>query len=529
MGKGHVSLTYQRPSFSWLTIVASGGFLIVLVVVPLVNMLLRVSPVNSDVLGRSGTWRVIGSALGQASLSTALTLLVGLPLAYFLARYRFFGRSFIRVLVTVPFVMPTVVVALAFTLILPAALNYGLLAVLLAHVFVNVAIVVRVVGGALSQADGRFSQVAQTLGATPLRGAIGFTFRYAAPAVAAATAVVFIFCFTSLGLVLLLGGGRVPTLELEILRQTTLLVNLDAAVMLSLTQTFFVAVALGVAYLVQRRTTFTQVKAQGADQAGHLPRRYRGFIYLTLTGVTALFVTPLVALVVSSFLGSNGFTLSWWRAFWSFGAGTTRYVNPFEALQASLTFAVGAGLLAGGIAVASAVLVVWYPRLSWLTLLLIAPLGISAVTIGLALLLTYGSGGLNVASSEILIVLSHSLIAVPLVLSATLPAIRSLDPKMMQVASTLGARPWRSLVTAYGPALSRAALLAGGLAAGVSFGEFGAASVLTRVDGITLPLAIVRLLSRPGEASLGVASVAAVILMAVVALVVWGFDRLATK
>jgi thiamine transport system permease protein len=217
--------------------------------------------------------------------------------------------------------------------------------------------------------------------------------------------------------------------------------------------------------------------------------------------------------------------LAWWQGFWSIDAGTSRFIDPLLALQSSILFAFGTGLIAALITVSCAGVVLIYPRFTWLTLLLIAPLGLSAVTVGLALLTSYGSGGLGLATSVLIIVLSHSLIAVPLVLSAVLPSIRSLDSRLQMVAAGLGAKPWRSLFSAYGSALRRAGLVAGGLAAGVSFGEFGAASVVTRIDTATLPIMVVRLLSRPGEASLGLAAVAGVLLVLVVGTVVWLFDR----
>ena len=60
--------------------------------------------------------------------------------------FAFRGRGLVRALVTVPFVLPTLVVALAFLAILPPRLERGWAAILIAHAFFNVAVVVRVVG-----------------------------------------------------------------------------------------------------------------------------------------------------------------------------------------------------------------------------------------------------------------------------------------------------------------------------------------------------------------------------------------------
>ena len=71
------------------------------------------------------------------------------------------------VIVTVPFVLPTVVVGAAFLALLPDSLDQSVTAILLAHVFFNVAVVVRGVGGMWEQLPTDLSAAARTLGASP--------------------------------------------------------------------------------------------------------------------------------------------------------------------------------------------------------------------------------------------------------------------------------------------------------------------------------------------------------------------------
>jgi thiamine transport system permease protein len=72
-------------------------------------------------------------------------------------------------------------------------------------------------------------------------------------------------------------------------------------------------------------------------------------------------------------------------------------------------------------------------------------------------------------------------------------------------------------------------LAAGGLACAVSLGEFGAASFLARTGAPTVPIQIVKLISRPGEQSYGVAAVMSVILVALTLVLVLGVDRLGRR
>src|SRR5512141_2062701 len=124
------------------------------------------------VLARPETLSVAWFTLWQAVLSTLLTLAVGLPGAYLLARFNFPGRRVLNALVLVPFVLPTVVVGAAFLALigprgpLGLRLDHTIWAILLAHVFYNSAVVVRVVGGLWAQLDPRTEEAARVLGAS---------------------------------------------------------------------------------------------------------------------------------------------------------------------------------------------------------------------------------------------------------------------------------------------------------------------------------------------------------------------------
>ena len=107
---------------------------------------------------------------------------------------------------------------------------------LLAHVFYNAAIVVRIVGGSLSSLDPRLVEAARTLGAGRFRSFMRVTVRLLLPSIAASTILVFAFCFSSFGVILVLGGPRMGTLETEIYRQAVSFFNLPAAAMLSAIQ-----------------------------------------------------------------------------------------------------------------------------------------------------------------------------------------------------------------------------------------------------------------------------------------------------
>ena len=179
--------------------------------------------------------RVLWFTLWQATLSTAITLVVGLPAAYCFARLRFVGKRVIWALLIVPFVLPTVVVASAVLGVVGPRSPVGvdlkgsIWAILLAHVLFNYAVVVRTVGAFWSNLDPALEEAARVAGASQWRAFREVTWPLLRPAVLAASSIVFLFTFTSFGVVLLLGGPGFNTLEVEIYTQTTRLLRLDTA------------------------------------------------------------------------------------------------------------------------------------------------------------------------------------------------------------------------------------------------------------------------------------------------------------
>ena len=163
-----------------------------------------------------------------------------LPIAYVFARYEFPGKRVLSALLTVPFVMPTVVVGSAFLALLGSRSPLGvdlsrtIWIIFAAHVFFNLSVVVRTVGGLWSHLDPRLEEAARSLGATRWQAFRTTTLPLLRPAIVAATSIVFLFTFTSFGVILILGGLTYATLEVEIYRQTTSFLNFPIAAALAI-------------------------------------------------------------------------------------------------------------------------------------------------------------------------------------------------------------------------------------------------------------------------------------------------------
>jgi len=483
-----------------------------------------------EVLTDPGLRSVAWFTLWQAALSTALTLAIGLLPAYVLARYRFAGRSLVLALVTVPFVLPTVVVGAAFLALLPASLDQTVWAILIAHVYFNLAVVIRTVGTLWGQLDPRVEEAARTLGASPGQVMLRVTLPLLRPALLAAASITFLFTFTSFGIIRILGGPRHPTIEVEVWRLTTQAFELRMAAALAFLQLIAVTgLMLWWSNVQSRQAVTLRLRPRGTAAAPRTARQ-RALVASTVAGLVAIVVIPLGRLVAGSLRGADGLGLSAWRALGAApgrGPSSRPVADPLAAVGTSLRFAVLATVIAVVIGGSAAVAIAASRRGgSLLDAGLMLPLGTSAVTVGFGLLITMDRRPLDLRGSWVLIPIAHAVVAVPFVVRAVLPTLRSIDPRLRDAASTLGASParvWREIDLAF---LRRALVAGAGFAFAISLGEFGATSFLTRVGNETMPIAIARLLGRPSPANLAQSYALATVLMVLTLVVILAVDRL---
>jgi thiamine transport system permease protein len=494
-------------------------------------------------------WRTLGFTLWQAILSTILTLALGLPGAYLFAHYNFRGKSLLQVLTGIPFLMPTLVVAAAFNALMGPSgwLNIGLMqffklssppiqftntftAILVAHVFYNTTIILRMVGDFWSHLDPRLSQAARVLGANRWQAIRWVTIPLLTPAIAAAALLVFIFDFTSFGVILILGGPHFATLEVEIYYQTISLFNLPMAAVLSILQ---LACTLGLTILytqlIRRLSIPLSLKSRLVTQRRLTSTRSKLTASIVIGTLLTLLVLPLAALGVRSVtriepnrgeqtVSSPGFTLDFYRALEINSNDSIFFAPPSKAIAVSLGYALATTVLA---------LLLGFPAALALSredsslishgldAILMLPLGTSAVTLGLGFIVALDKPPLDLRSSLILVPLAHTLVAFPFVVRNLTPALRSIRPRMRYAAAVLGASPGNVLRYIDIPLISRSLLVASTFAFTISLGEFGATSLIARPEYPTVPLAIYRLISRPGELNYGQALALSTILMLV--------------
>jgi thiamine transport system permease protein len=475
---------------------------------------------------------VLWFTLWQAAASTLLTLLLGVPGAYVLARRRFPGRRLLRAAVTVTFVLPTVVVGTAFLALLGPEGPLGIdlrrtvWAILIAHAFYNYAVVVRTVGTVWERLDPRLEDAARSLGAGSWRTFREVTLPMLRPAITAAASIVFLFTFTSFGVILILGDFRHATLEVEIYLRATALLDFPLAAALSVLQLAVVGTLL-VAYGRWQRRGVIELELRPARGTPPPPRTTgaRWWLGVNLALMAVLLAAPLATLIARSLRPFGSFSTEAYRSLGDRAVGALA-TSPWTAVANSLRFAVPAMLLAVTVGMLAAAVVAYRrgPAARAFDALLMLPLGTSAVTIGFGFLVALDTP-IDLRSSPWLIPVAHALVAVPFVVRTTAPVMRAVRSRLREAAAVLGATParvWREVDL---PIVARAGLVGAGFAFAVSLGEFGATLFIARPETPTLPVAIFRLLGQPGALPFARAMAMSTILMLLTAASILAVDR----
>lgn len=509
------------------------------VVVPLGSVLVRAFVIDGHldtaaltrILGAGRTWRVVALTVGQAAASSLAAAVVGIPVAIVLARYEFKGRRLTRSLATVPFVLPSVVIAAAFSNLLGPSgvidLRGTWWAVIAAHVCFNLAVVIRLVGTAAGSVDADLSAAAQLAGASVLTTQRRIVLPLIAPAVRSAMIIVFLFCLTSFGVIVVLGGGAVTTIEVEMWTRATRQFDLPGAAVLAGLQAATVVVVL--VFAGGRRAWSASVASSGAAVARRPTRgTERLAIFAAVATVVVVCVIPLATLLERSLRVGDGYGLANWVGLGSAAAGTSLAVDPLSSVAASLSAAVPAAALAVLAGVPAAASVATRPGGITARILLL-PLAISATTVGLGLLLVSTGLGWNITRSGLLVMVAQTLVALPLVVRGVAPAFGAIPAEYLDAAALAGASPRRTWWTVEVPVAAPGIVAGAGLAFIAALGEFGATVFVARRSAPTVPVAIERLLSRPGQAGLGQAMVLSVLLALLCAVVLWIIDSVAGR
>jgi thiamine transport system permease protein len=496
-----------------------------------------------SLLGATGNWLsrlvepktldVVWFTIWQAALSTVITVVIAIPGAYLLYRRFFPGQQLVRALITVPFVLPSIVVAVGFTVFRSVhefyqGLGLTFLAdpvywIVTAHVFVNYSIAVKTIGGVWATLDADIEAAAELDGAGRLRTLLLISLPQLKPAIYSASALIFLFSATSFGIVLVLGGGQVQTIETAIFFAATQRLDLELASALVLVQTLITALA----FLVGTKLAKGSFGLEQVFEGSRKPRvdmRDSLALGISVPVWVGLLAMPLVLVLVRAFDVRGNFGFENFVNLGTRGARNLLNITFIDAAANSLRNMTVAAV----IAFVLGTLVSWLltrNRFRLLDLVFLLPLGVSSVVLGFGFLVSFDASWFPLRSSWLIVPLAQALIALPVVIRLVHPALVSLGREPIEQAQLDGATSWQSWRFIESKMIRCVLLTALGFAAIISIGEFGASSFLANGSQATIPTMLFRLISRPGDQNYGMAMAVSAILITLSAVVVFLVSR----
>ncbi len=471
-------------------------------------------------------WAALRFTVWQGFVSATISVLVAIPAARALARRRFPGRQIMVTLLGAPFILPSIVAVLGILAVwgrsgyiseILAGFGgsrldiYGFTGVVLAHVFFNIPLAIRLIlQGWVSIPSEHFRLAAQLNMSShdihrqlerPMLRAI----------VPGAFMLVFLLCITSFAVALALGGGpKATTLEVAIYQALRFDFDLSKAALLALIQFGLCAGVATVSILVSSPAKFSV----GLDRA---PLRWDGrewwnrlFDRVILIAVALFLFTPLISILVKGVPPLLRLPAQVW-----------------PAASNSVIVALGSSVLAIVLALSLSFLIV---RLSGrrrrtsqaMEALGFLTLAASPFVIGTGLFILINPFADPFALALPVTALINAAMSLPFALRIILPALVRAEGHYGRLADSIGMRGFSRFQLAIWPRIKRQVGFAAGLSAALSMGDLGVIALFAPPDISTLPLTMYRLMAAYQlEAAGGVA----LVLVSLSLFLFWLFDR----
>ena len=440
------------------------------------------APLWGEMLGDAYYQQRIRWTVFQAAATVLLTGLLGVPIAWALARLQFAGRAWVLRLLMLPFILPTLVAGMG---VLALFGEHGALwrgwagtaaLLLYGNVFFNLPVMIRAAYQGLATVPANRLAAAQTLGANAWQRFWRVELPVLKAWLAGGACLVFLYCFSGFGLALLLGGQRFATVEVEVYQLIAYELDMAHAAVL-------VWLVLGVTALAGLLYAAISRRADAAEVRWRQPEKpktwaERALLAFALFTLAACCALPLLAIAFQAAQAGAA-----WRVLWDEDAAAARQ---WVAIRA-LTF---------------------------------LPFMVSPVCLSFGVLLLYPSFS---ASLPMLIAL-YALLAYPFVTKDILSAWDALPANYIAAARVAGASRFQAAYAVTLPLLLPALRRGLTLAAATCIGEFAATLFLSRPEWTTLTTLIYRYLGKVGAANHDKALVLTAVLMGLSLLVFMVLD-----
>ena len=322
-----------------------------------------------------GLSRIILFTFEESLASVFVSVLVGLPLAFFVARRKFPGRRFLLSLSGIPFCVPTLIMALGYISTFgmagtvnralmgllglkepPLTFLYSFWGIVLTQGFYNFPLVMVTVADSWASLDTSEEDSARLLGAGEFKVFRTVTLFKLLPAVTSAAIPVFLYCFFSFIIIMMFGAVGATTLEVAVYHAGRSVLDFRSAALLALIETGCAFVVLMLYSLFEKKgLRSTGLSFDGIKEAQQPVRKGERPLALCAGLMTAaFFLLPVASIVVSTFLSRNSgrtfFTFKAWahlfkmKGFYN-SLRNTVWVGFFSSVLATAAAAVPAVLM----------------------------------------------------------------------------------------------------------------------------------------------------------------------------------------
>ena len=465
--------------------------------------------------------KYLGLSLRLAISAVVIDLIFGIPLAYILARKKFWGKGFLEDLITFTLVIPTsgfgFATLIAWTTVsgIGALFGRGIVEtnylipvfnvpfiMLIVHIALTFPYIVKTLKAKLDDMSTLFEQASGTLGAAPFTTFRKVLFPLTIPAIFSGAVMAFARSLGETGATLVVSSVY-TTAPIAVISWVSQFKFGPAAFLGSLLIIVASAIILPVEFALQKKgvSTFSffstlkieQKLLKVEDFASRKLSRLRDAVVILF--IVIVVVVPIVVVL-------NSVVLSW-SSDPNTGKVTESVVyqlfgpsNYFSALlDATLVSFASAGIatyIAACIAIPTVFLIKRYRFGRFLRAILRIPLIVPTSALGLSILLLWGPGGLRLADPGIwLIILTHIVFSVPVVVEPMLATFEGSDIPLYEGASrTLGATPYNTVESISLPLLKRGILTGVILSFTRSLGETGATFLVMGSDTTIPPLVV---------------------------------------
>ncbi len=468
-------------------------------------------------------WSVIRFTVFQATLSALISVAFAIPVARALARQQFRGRRFVLALMGAPFLLPSIVAVFGLLAIwgrngvfsdVLAGFDagpldiYGLQGILLAHVFFNFPLAVRMILQAWDAVPVEHFRLAAQLNMGPRATFRLIEMPLLRGVVPSAILVIFLMCMTSFAVVLALGGGpKATTIELAIFQALRFEFDLSSAAVLALVQ---FALCISVALLALKISRFIEFGG-GLALAKNRWNKSQLLYWQDriLIAISLIFVaSPLLAI---GFRGLSGLA-----------AGLPNSL--FQAFVTSLIIALSSATLAIFLALILAHFIHHLQDKSGRMVQSVAFLTLAAspfvIGTGLFIIINPFFNPFNLALP--ITALVNAAVTLPMALRIFLPALKRIDQNFGQTAQSIGLHGLNRFRILTWPQMRSEIGFATGIAAALSMGDLGVITLFAPPDIATLPLLMYRLM---GSYQTEAAAAVALVLIASSFTLFWVFDN----